>query len=140
MMRNDCYIKTKCPSCSNWWGCCPRCPIVGPPGPRGPRGCPGADGVGIRGSTGATGAQGAQGEIGPTGPAGDVGVQGAQGYSFTALGTVASAAVLPMTSNTQGDCYTCEATGNMYVWDGTSWVDMGSVWGSADYTSPITGN
>jgi len=85
--------------------------------------------AGADGADGATGAQGPQGETGPQGPQGDIGPQGPQGEPGTGLnilGTLASEAELPPTGNT-GDAYLI--SGDLYVWSGASWENVGQIQG-----------
>ena len=79
-------------------------PLTGPQGPQGP-----------------TGPAGKDGSTGPTGP---VGPRGPVGQSVTAKGYLTSVGDLPSTGNALADMY--YVNGTTYVWDGSSWVDMGS--------------
>ena len=88
---------------------------VGPMGPAGADGIPGPAGAD---ST----VPGPQGPIGPQGPAGP------QGTGLTIIGSVASPAQLPP-SGAIGDAYLI--AGNLYVWDGVTWNNVGSVQGPA---------
>ena len=63
------------------------------------------------------------GEVGPTGP------QGAQGTSITVKGQVANVVDLPSVGNTVNDAYIVSANGNLYVWDGSGWVNAGPIVG-----------
>lgn len=84
---------------------------VGPIGPTGATGATGAQGPigpvgpvgpqGPVGATGATGATGAQGPIGPVGPQGPVGPAGTNDaiYASSAVATVATGAIIPLTLN-----------------------------------------
>lgn len=106
---------------------------AGPTGPTGPQGIQGLQGpTGSAGPTGATGSQGAQGPIGPTGPQGPA---GADGTSVTIQGSVATSNDLPGSANT-GDGYIAQDSGNLWVWDGTQWVDAGQIQGPAGPTGP----
>ena len=97
---------------------------TGPQGPIGETGPAGADGaVGPKGDTGPAGADGAQGPKGDTGPAG---ADGKDGTGVSILGTVASESELPATGNS-GDAYMID--GNLWVWDGTQWTNVGTVQG-----------
>lgn len=98
-------------------------------GPTGPQGNPGVAGVaGAAGANGANGADGAQG------------VAGADGTSINILGEVASCIGLPTAGNTNGDLYILDAddaacsygpgvAGDGYVWDGTTWLNIGPLRG-----------
>ena len=96
---------------------------AGPTGPTGPTGADGADGA-----TGPTGADGADGAVGPTGPT------GAQGTSITFLGSVATVGDLPASGNSVNDAYIVDADGNLYVWDGAAWNDVGQIQGPTGAT------
>jgi hypothetical protein len=63
------------------------------------------------------------GEIGPIGPT------GAQGTSITVKGQVANVVNLPSSGNTVNDAYIVSANGNLYVWNGSSWVNAGPIVG-----------
>lgn len=54
-------------------------------------------------------------------------VKGADGTSVAIKGSVSSVSQLPSAGNTQGDSYLID--GNLYVWDGTSWQNMGRIKG-----------
>lgn len=87
------------------------------------------------------GGQGPQGPIGPTGPEGRQGVQGVpgiageagiEGISFNFLGSVHTWSHLPNgTTNSPGDAFVLEDTGNLAVWTGTRWVNAGRFRGMA---------
>jgi hypothetical protein len=92
--------------------------------------------TGSRGNTGFTGSQGelgytgSQGELGYTGSRGDTGFTGSQGLSFRILGSVASTENLPDGSTSvPGDGYIVQDTGDLQIWDGTQWVNVGRVVG-----------
>jgi len=123
---------------------------IGPQGIPGPTGATGATGVqgpkgdtgatGPQGNTGATGAtgpqgpQGVQGIPGPKGPPGNVGPTGPQGPAGTGInmkGTVPTYADLPVSGMVDGDAYTVQADGNLYVWDTTTsnWINAGPMQG-----------
>lgn len=70
---------------------------------------------------GPQGPQGEQGEVGPIGPAG---ATGPAGRALFARGGKDNVSDLPATGNTVADMY--YVAGRTYVWNGTSWVDMGS--------------
>ncbi len=76
-----------------------------------------------RGTVGQTGAVGPQGTQGIQGPKGD------DGASITLKGAVNSISNLPTTGNIQGDLYVVQTDGNGYVWNGTSWVNVGQIRG-----------
>ena len=85
--------------------------LVGPQGPQGETGPAGADG-----------ADGADGATGPQGPAGP------QGAGLALQGNVPTVGDLPG-SSTVGYGYIVEATGDLYVWNGSSWVNAGPIQG-----------
>ncbi len=113
--------------------------FTGPTGPTGAQGSTGPTGPTgaastVAGPTGPTGAAGAQGSAGPTGPtgaastvAGPTGPTGAAGAGITYKGTVSSSSALPSSGNTLGDAYIALDTSNLWVWNGSSWVDNGPV-------------
>jgi len=94
-----------------------------------------------------SGSEGPQGPIGPAGAAGSNGQDGAQGpagangTSINILGTVANCAGLPNAgANANGDLYILDAddatcsygaglAGDGYVWDGTTWLNIGPLRG-----------
>lgn len=106
--------------------------IEGPMGPNGPQGVQGPTGPagpvgpagpkGDKGDRGDTGVQGPQGSTGPQGPS------GVNGQSYHFKGSVANAASLPGTPAV-GDAYTTLDNGNMVVWNGTTWADIGHIQG-----------
>jgi hypothetical protein len=63
------------------------------------------------------------GALGPTGPT------GAQGTSITVKGSVANVVNLPSTGNAVNDAWIVTANGNLYVWNGSSWVNAGPIVG-----------
>ena len=97
----------------------------------------------IQGPTGATGLQGVQGITGPTGqvgPTGATGSTGPQGTSISVRGTVATAGNLPPTGNTINDAFIVQADGDLYVWTGSAWSNVGQIIGPTGPTGPgITG-
>jgi len=125
----------------------PTGPSGGPPGPTGPTGNTGPTGptgpqgpTGIQGPTGLTGATGPTGLTGPTGaastvpgPTGPTGPTGPVGAGLNILGTLSGPSGLPI-SGSPGDGYIIN--GDLYVWDGSQWVNVGDIVGP---TGP-TGN
>lgn len=65
---------------------------------------------------------------GPQGIQGVKGDTGDQGASITAKGTVATSTALPITA-TQGDAYTTLDTKHLYIYNGSTFIDMGSLQG-----------
>jgi hypothetical protein len=76
------------------------------------------------------GPQGPPGATGPAGPTGPAGV------GINMKGQVATVGDLPPSGNTVGDAYTVTADGNLYVWDGDSWNNVGPMQGPAGPTGP----
>lgn len=64
--------------------------------------------------------------VGPTGPTGPTGPAGADGTGFRILGSLPSIGELPGDAD-PGDAYIIG--GNVYVWDGDTWSNVGSVQG-----------
>jgi plastocyanin len=95
---------------------------LGPTGPTGPEG--------VAGPTGATG------DAGATGPTGATGATGAQGTSITFLGSVATVEDLPAAENSVNDAYIVVADGDLYVWSGTAWNNVGTIQGPTGPTGP----
>lgn len=124
----------------------------GAPGAPGDPGAPGAPGPvnTITVGTVATGEAGSQASVALTGtspnqvfnatiPRGDKGERGSDGTSVTILGTKASIGDLPPSGN-PGDAWMID--GNLYVWTGTAWENVGAIQGPAGPTGPagtITG-
>jgi len=63
-----------------------------------------------------------QGVIGPTGPYGPTGPAGS---GIVLKGAVATVGDLPSSGNQPGDAYIVSASGHLYVWSGSSWIDAG---------------
>ena len=115
---------------------------IGRPGATGVQGASGIGATGFTGATGATGVQGASG-IGATGPQGDfgaTGIQGPAGTSVSIIGSIANVYVNPpndpqVTLNTSfpgatiGQGVIDEFTGHLWVYDSTTWVDVGVITG-----------
>jgi hypothetical protein len=116
---------------------------------QGPKGDPGIQGPqGERGLTGPQGTQGIQGPQGPQGPEGPTGPQGIQGIqgetgatgvagadgtSVAILGTVSNISELPPTGD-PGDAYLL--AGDLYVWSGIAWTNVGNIQGPEGPTGP----
>lgn len=91
----------------------------GPKGAQGAQGVQGPSGAGTQGVQGTQGLQGLQGQA----------IQGATGTAVTILGSYNSYSELVAahpTGNT-GDGYL--VNGDLYIWDGTSWVNVGNISG-----------
>jgi hypothetical protein len=73
------------------------------------------------------------GLVGPTGP---------QGASINIKGTVATVGALPSTGNTVNDAYIVTADGDLYVWTGSAWANVGQIIGPTGPTGSAgpTGN
>jgi hypothetical protein len=63
------------------------------------------------------------GEVGPIGPTGP------QGTSITVKGSVAGVVNLPSAGNSLNDAYIVTSTGNLHVWNGSSWINAGPIVG-----------
>jgi hypothetical protein len=100
--------------------------VEGPAGPAGPTGPAGADGA--PGDPG--GPTGPQGDTGPTGPT------GAQGTSINFVGVVPTVDDLPLLGNVFNDAYLVDATGDLWVWNGTVWSNAGQIQGPTGPTGP----
>lgn len=94
---------------------------AGPQGPTGPVST-------TPGPTGPTGPVGFTGPTGPTGPA------GRDGSGVTILGTLPNTGSLPSSGNDPGDAYVIN--GELYVWDGAAWQNVGQVQGPTGPTGP----
>jgi len=118
--------------------------LTGPTGSIGPTGIPGyATNTGATGSTGATGATGLTGATGPTGPTGFTGSTGPAGTSVNVVGSVNGYTNLPgyptgYTGPT-GDGEIDSSTGNLWVWTGSTWTNVGPIIGPTGAASTITG-
>lgn len=85
---------------------------------------------GIQGIQGIQGpAAGPQGTTGAQGTQGIQGIQGLVGTGIEVKGAVFDPVDLPMVGNTVGDVYFVTFNGNLYVWNGSSWDDVGQVSG-----------
>ena len=110
--------------------------VAGSSGISGASGYVGSDGAtGPSGAAGSTGAQGASGSTGLTGATGVRGASGVDGTSFTIVGTVATSSSLPIPyTGSVGDGYITEDLGDLWVWDGSIWLDAGPIVGPAGAT------
>jgi len=94
---------------------------VGPQGPTGPTST-------VPGPTGPTGA------VGFTGPTGPTGAPGRDGSGVTIIDTLANTGLLPSSGNTIGDAYVID--GDLYVWTGSAWQNVGAIRGPTGPTGP----
>jgi BppU N-terminal domain/Collagen triple helix repeat (20 copies) len=106
--------------------------LTGPQGPAGPLGP-----TGPQGPIGPTGLTGPQGPIGPIGPQGPTGPKGADGTGVTILGSYDTEADLAAAhpTGTSGDSYIVQ--GDLYVWNGTAWENVGRIQGPEGPQGPI---
>jgi hypothetical protein len=88
---------------------------------------------GVQGPTGPAGVSGPTGPAsqvtGPTGSLGPTGATGPQGTNINVRGTVAAVENLPTSGNTINDAYIVTADGDLYVWGGSSWSNVGQIVG-----------
>lgn len=82
------------------------------------------------------GTGGGQGEPGPQGQPGPQGIQGPAGTSINVVGVVSTVEELPSTENTINDAYFVQADGNLYVWTGAEWVNVGQIQGPTGPAGP----
>ena len=113
---------------------------TGTTGPTGPTGYTGASGSAstVTGPTGFTGYTGAASNVtGPTGPTGYTGPQGIAGTGVTILGSYATYGDLIAAHPTGnlGDGYL--VAGDLYVWTGSLWDNVGNIQGPTGYTGPL---
>lgn len=102
---------------------------IGPAGPQGPVG-----------ETGPVGPEGPQGITGPAGPQGIQGIQGPQGEpgtGFVIKGTVPNTGSLPSNAGI-GDAWGVGANApyDIYIFDGSEWVNYGAIQGPQGETGP----
>jgi hypothetical protein len=86
----------------------------------------GVEGIEIVGPQGPQGPQGLKGDKGDKGDTGDAGVDGT---SVQLKGAVPNVINLPSVGNTVGDLYVVTASGDGYVWNGSSWENVGPIRG-----------
>jgi hypothetical protein len=115
--------------------------VVGPTGPLGPTGPEGPLGpTGPQGIIGPTGAGSTvEGPLGPTGGAGvagPTGAEGPQGTSLVVVGSVATVGDLPASASAS-EAYVVNASGELYVWDGSAWSALGIVQGPTGPTGSV---
>jgi len=86
--------------------------------------------TGPAGLTGATGPTGAASTVtGPTGATGATGATGPQGTSINVRGTVAAVVNLPASGNAINYAFIVTANEDLYVWNGTTWNNVGQIVG-----------
>jgi hypothetical protein len=102
--------------------------FTGSQGLAGSSGVDGSDGsIGYTGSQGYTGSKGEPGNLGYTGSQGP---EGTPGTSVKIVGSVPTTNDLPNGSTSQiGDGYIIQSTGELYIWDGNSWLNVGRIVG-----------
>jgi hypothetical protein len=93
-------------------------------GPQGPTGATST----VPGPTGPTGSTGFTGPTGPTGP------PGVDGSGISILGTLANSSLLPDPGVNINDAYLIG--GDLYIWDGTDWNNVGQIQGPTGPTGP----
>ena len=114
---------------------------IGPTGATGPAGANGLSGMaGQLGTPGRTGATGPTGNTGAIGPTGSLGATGAVGQSVKIIGSTGTSSSLPTGySGNIGDGQIVTDTGNLWVWGGSTWSNVGKIVGPTGATSTITG-
>ena len=112
--------------------------LQGPEGPIGPKGETGVAGPkGDQGEVGPQGPKGDKGETGPQGPAGPQGEAGKDGTSVTIKGSVENAEALnQIEGEVAGDGYITEDDGHLHVFNGSTFVDVGTVRGPQGPVGP----
>jgi len=109
---------------------------TGPRGDTGPAGQDGAPGTpGGPGQRGEPGERGPQGDPGTPGQPGEQGPPGPAGTGVTILGSRDNASQLPQSGNTAGDAYL--VGGDLYVWTGTYWDNVGNIQGPPGEQGPV---
>jgi hypothetical protein len=93
----------------------------GPQGPTGPTST-------VPGPTGPTGLTGFTGPTGPTG------APGVDGSGISIIGTLANSSLLPDPGVNINDAYLIG--GDLYIWDGTDWNNVGQIQGPTGPTGP----
>jgi Collagen triple helix repeat (20 copies) len=103
--------------------------IRGPTGPTGETGAQGNTGAtGPQGEQGFTGMKGENGEQGETGPTGPTGIRGSTWDSATGAPSA--------TGGNTGDQYLNTENGDVYEWNGTTWIITGNIRGPTGSTGP----
>ena len=105
---------------------------AGEKGSKGDKGETGATGEkGEQGPKGDTGDTGATGDTGPTGPTGDTGATGA-GVTIKGSYNSYEELINEHPTGNEGDSYL--VNGSLYVWDGTTWENVGNIKGEKGET------
>lgn len=74
------------------------------------------------------------------GEKGEVGATGPQGTAIQLVGSVTFFADLPSTGNQVNDAYIVDSEGDLYIWDGSSWNNVGQIVGPTGPAGPsVTG-
>jgi hypothetical protein len=76
--------------------------------------------------------------IGAGGP-GPTGATGPQGTSINVRGSVATVGALPLSGNSVNDARIVDADGDLYVWSGSVWSNVGQIVGPTGPTSTTPG-
>jgi hypothetical protein len=106
--------------------------FTGSQGFTGSIGFTGSQGAGFTGSRGATGFTGSQGLPGAF--AGQ-GFTGSAGTSVKIVGSVATSSALPLPYGGQiADGYITQDTGNLWMWTGSQWINLGPIRGPVGFT------
>ena len=88
---------------------------------------------GLLGYTGSRGLDGFVGRDGYTGSKGEIGYTGSQGRGLYVKDVVPTISDLPSINNQIGDAYIVEFDKHLYIWNGTTWLDVG---GFSGFTGP----
>ena len=83
---------------------------------------------GISGYSGFSGISGYSGS-GVSGYSGFSGYSGQQGTSINVKGSVANPTLLPLVGNNLNDAYIVDSNGDLYIWTGTTWNNVGEIVG-----------
>ena len=74
---------------------------------------------------------------GPQGPKGDQGPQGPTGSGISIVGTITSETLLdPNYSGSIGDIFIVENNGTGYIWNGSTWIEIGKIQGNTGPQGP----
>ena len=94
-------------------------------------GISGYSGSGVSGISGYSGFSGISGYSGSgvSGYSGFSGYSGQQGTSINVKGSVANPTLLPLVGNNLNDAYIVDSNGDLYIWTGTTWNNVGEIVG-----------